>query len=104
MLYVSEPLDNQLTDRLNQVLADYDLSPSIFPRPSVALQDVWEKGLTGVLTWKVNGGEMPAISVHYLKEKDEEPKPDKEIAFPGLPVSYGPLEIAALKRGKDKKY
>jgi hypothetical protein len=104
VLYVSEPLDNQLTEQLNALLAGFEDSlNSTFPRPNVALQHVWEKGLTGVLTWKLNGGEMPAVSVHYLKEKGDDPQPDKEIPFPGLPVSYGPLEITALKRGKDKK-
>ncbi|WP_312018512.1 DUF6603 domain-containing protein [Streptomyces sp. I05A-00742] len=105
VIYVSRPLDMTATDRLTALLAEYGLAERVFPRPNAMSDNVWAKGFTGVLTWKVNGGEMPALAVRVEKEKeDEPPEPDKEIRVPGLPVSYGPLEIAALMRGRDKKY
>ncbi|MEV4439914.1 DUF6603 domain-containing protein [Streptomyces sp. NPDC049577] len=107
VLYVSRPLDAGDTDRLTALLDEYGLPERVFPRPNAMSDNVWAKGVTGVLTWKVNGGEMPALAVRLDKKKketgDKPPTPDKEIRVPGLPVSYGPLEIAALMRGTDKK-
>lgn len=105
VLYISQQFDTAQTDHLNTLLAGYGLAEPVFPRPNATSDNVWEKGITGVVTWKVDGGEMPGIAIRSDKEKKEEepPEPDKEVALPGLPLSYGPLEIAALKRGKDKK-
>ncbi|MEV5379398.1 DUF6603 domain-containing protein [Streptomyces nondiastaticus] len=108
VLYVSRQLDTTGIDRLNALLAGYGLPEPVFPRPNAMSDNVWEKGITAVLTWKVNGGEMPAIAIRAdkkekEKEKADEPEPDKEIPIPGLPLSYGPLKIAALKRGRDAR-
>ncbi|MET7300420.1 DUF6603 domain-containing protein [Embleya sp. NPDC005575] len=104
VVYMSRAIVVDEVNELNAVLRGYGITEPMFPLPNVMTAHAWPQKFTAVLSWWVNGGELPGLSISLDKEKKDKPdSPDKDIRVPGLPVGFGPVEIAAVRRAYDKK-
>ncbi|MYS78885.1 DUF6603 domain-containing protein [Embleya scabrispora] len=106
IVYVSRPINVDEVQQLNTVLRGYGATETMFPIPNIATEHAWPEKFTAVLSWWVNGGELPALAISLVPKDPKPPKPpepDKDIRVPGLPVSFGPVEIAAVRRVRDKQ-
>ncbi|MGC0419538.1 DUF6603 domain-containing protein [Embleya sp. AB8] len=102
IVYMSRAVVVDEVHQLNAVLREYGVTKPMFPIPNVLTGHQWAKSFTAGLTWRVGGKEMPILAVSLATEGPSVPSvPDKDIRFPGLPVSFGPLHIAGIRRARD---
>ncbi|UKY48521.1 DUF6603 domain-containing protein [Streptomyces inhibens] len=104
IVYMSRAIVVDEVNQLNRVLCGSGVTEPTFPLPNVMTEHAWPKKFSAVVSWWVNGGELPALAISMDKEEKDKPsEPDKDIRVPGLPVSFGPVEIAAVRRSFDEK-
>ncbi|MFF5213001.1 DUF6603 domain-containing protein [Streptosporangium sp. NPDC000396] len=97
VIVVSREMNVAAVNQLNAVLAEYGVT-SRFPRPNAMSADVWPKYVSASVTWKLKGGEMPALAIVQNDDEEKKEKQEEEIGFPGMPVSFGPLTLSGVKR------